>query len=189
MRPDIVVESLDRAVVTHEPDTAASIVVCLPSATVAVVGPRLTATYAEGSPITRVRIRLPLGTPAPVGEIDLDEAVAILTRPTQDDLVTEAARLLSKFTVRETAQRLYVSERHLRSTFTTQIGLSPKKYARIERVRTVLRRIGEGDLARLAADVGYYDQSHLANEFRAVMGISPGAYAKGHRPPAVRCTA
>jgi AraC-like DNA-binding protein len=199
------------------PDTAASVVVCLPSGVAAVVGPQLTATYSPGSPTTRLLLRLAAGRQAldraagnlvgrvvPLGRLWKDgptedpagllsklvaQRLAALTprRPAGHDLVLEAMHLLARYGVRATADRLHVSERYLRALFTEAIGLPPKTFARIERVRSVVARIGEGDLARLAAEHGYYDQSHLTNEFRAVMGIPPGAYAAGRRLPPTPC--
>jgi AraC-like DNA-binding protein len=87
--------------------------------------------------------------------------------------------------VRDTARRLGVSERHLRDVFTASVGVSPKQFARITRVRTVLS--GTGPLAQLAGDAGYYDQSHMTAEFRSMMHVTPGAYAAGRLPDAVAC--
>jgi AraC-like DNA-binding protein len=190
------VESLDQPVVTHYPDASVSIVVCLPSGTLSVAGPRLTATYSAGSPGTRLRLRLPLGAALPVPpaslvdtvvSTDAAELLRIVAEAPRETLVSQAMQLLTTYGVRETAARLHVSERHLRSVFTETAGLAPKAYARIERVRSALDRLADGDLARLATEVGYYDQSHLTNEFRAVMGITPAAFAAGRRPPPAPC--
>lgn len=59
-------------------------------------------------------------------------------RPEPSERVHEAARLLAGATVAETAARLHLSERRLRGLFTEATGLSPKHFARIDRVRTVL---------------------------------------------------
>jgi AraC-like DNA-binding protein len=206
---DLRVESLDQPVVTHEPDTAASVVVCLPAGTAALVGPRLQATYAPGSPITRMRVRLaPGAAPAvppaggfvswgrlwPSGSVSADEVAELVNTlrangSERADLVQRASALLGHNGVRHTAELLHVSERHLRVVFADVMGLSPKAYARVERVRAALARIGERDFARLADELGYYDQSHLTNEFRSVMGVTPGAYAAGRRLPPTPCTA
>jgi AraC-like DNA-binding protein len=89
--------------------------------------------------------------------------------------------------VADVARRLDISERHLRDVFTRAVGLSPKRFARIERVRHVLRAISQGDLALLAHDVGYYDQSHLTAEFRTIMGTTPRAFIAGLRPAPTGC--
>jgi AraC-like DNA-binding protein len=87
------------------------------------------------------------------------------------------------------ARRLSVSERHLRDLFTDRVGLSPKHFARIQRVRTVLARADSGELAGLASDSGYYDQSHMTADFRTLMGVSPAAFRAGHLPAATPCAA
>jgi AraC-like DNA-binding protein len=64
------------------------------------------------------------------------------------------------------------------------ISLSPKHFARIDRVRGVLASAGRRQRAQLANDTGYYDQAHLITEFRAMMGVPPGAFANTGRLPA-----
>jgi AraC-like DNA-binding protein len=116
---------------------------------------------------------------------------ALLRRSTRDDrgdLVRAAVPLLRSRPVRATAHDLNVSERHLRAVFTEAVGVSPKHFARIARVRTVLKGAGAGGLASLAAEAGYYDQSHMTAEFRDVMGVSPGRFAAGDLPPPGACS-
>ncbi|MEU5406320.1 AraC family transcriptional regulator [Nocardia asteroides] len=85
------------------------------------------------------------------------------------------------------AARLAVSERQLRSVFAGGIGLSPKHFARIDRVRRVLAYAGGTPWSHLAADTGYYDQSHLTADFRALMGVPPAAYLHGRLPAPTSC--
>lgn len=87
------------------------------------------------------------------------------------------------------ARRLSVSERHLRDLFTDRVGVAPKRFARIQRVRTVLARAGSADWAGLASDTGYYDQSHLTADFHTLMGVSPAAFRAGHLPARTPCVA
>jgi AraC-like DNA-binding protein len=91
--------------------------------------------------------------------------------------------------IRATARRLNVSERHLRDLFTEAVGVPPKLFARLDRVRTVLVHAHRGHLAHLATEAGYYDQSHMTAEFRRIMGTPPAAFVAGHRPAATRCDA
>lgn len=72
------------------------------------------------------------------------------------------------------------SERHLRSRFRHEIGLTPKAAARVVRFarahRSLRRQAGAGErpaLAELAVGCGYYDQAHLDREFRALAGCPP----------------
>ncbi|MFI7677548.1 helix-turn-helix domain-containing protein [Actinophytocola sp. NPDC049390] len=119
----------------------------------------------------------------PVGAL----AVAVAERGVGDDLVGEAAELLAEEGVAATARRLHVSERRLRALFADGVGLSPKHFARIDRVRSVLATASGRRWADVAASAGYYDQSHMTSEFRHLMGVPPAAYAAGRRPVARRC--
>jgi AraC-like DNA-binding protein len=72
------------------------------------------------------------------------------------------------------------SDRHLRTAFGNEIGLTPKAAARVIRFHrarlTLQRRAAAGrslELADLAAACGYYDQAHMDLEFRALAGSAP----------------
>jgi AraC-like DNA-binding protein len=86
-------------------------------------------------------------------------------------------------TVSELAAETGWSDRHLRSRFSGETGLTPKAAARVirfDRTRRLLqRRTAAGSpllLADLAADCGYYDQAHLAREFRGLAGLPPSTW-------------
>jgi AraC-like DNA-binding protein len=75
------------------------------------------------------------------------------------------------------------SDRHLRSRFREETGLTPKAAGRVIRFDRARRRLQaqatSGDLtslAGLAADFGYYDQAHLAREFRELAGCPPSVW-------------
>jgi AraC-like DNA-binding protein len=85
------------------------------------------------------------------------------------------------------ARELAVSERQLRNLFAEGVGLSPKHYARINRVRAVLAHAAELSWAQLATVTGYYDQSHMTSDFRALMGVPPRSYFTGRLPAAMPC--
>jgi AraC-like DNA-binding protein len=86
------------------------------------------------------------------------------------------------------ARDLGISERHLRNRFSAAVGVSPKHYARIERVRRVLAKMGTAPWARLATETSFYDQSHLVREFRGLMGVTPGEFAAGRIPTPLPCS-
>ncbi|MFF3568220.1 AraC family transcriptional regulator [Nocardia jiangxiensis] len=90
--------------------------------------------------------------------------------------------------VPEVAARLAISERQLRTLFATGIGLSPKQFSRIGRLRRVLADPTPDPLASTAATHGYYDQSHMTAEFRTLMGTAPSAYFRGALPAPTPCT-
>lgn len=105
-----------------------------------------------------------------------------------DDLVRAAAARLSAGSggppakVGEVARRAGVGERQLRTLFTATVGVSPKRFARLSRVRSVVAGASREPWARLANDAGYYDQSHMTAEFREVMHVTPGAFVRGAFP-------
>ncbi|MFI2283897.1 helix-turn-helix domain-containing protein [Nocardia beijingensis] len=85
------------------------------------------------------------------------------------------------------ATSLSVSERQLRNLFASGIGVSPKHFARINRVRRVLSRTDDIPLADIATDTGYYDQSHMTADFRSLMGVPPTSYLRGRVPAPSPC--
>jgi AraC-like DNA-binding protein len=104
-------------------------------------------------------------------------------------LVDGATRLLSRPEARlaEVAGELGVSERHLRNLFAREVGLSPKHYARISRVRKVLDLAGSRPWAEVASRAGFFDQAHMIGDFRSMMGVSPGAFLAGRLPAVTPC--
>ena len=72
-----------------------------------------------------------------------------------------------------------LSPRRFGALFREQVGLSPKRYARLQRFHTALAAAGGDhriDWAGIAADGGFHDQAHLAHEFRAFSGMTPTAW-------------
>ncbi|MEV0718219.1 helix-turn-helix domain-containing protein [Asanoa sp. NPDC050611] len=64
-----------------------------------------------------------------------------------------------------------------RRRFAAQVGLSPKRFARVRRLQRLLDTVGpDRDWARAAVEVGYFDQAHMVNDFRALTGLTPTAY-------------
>ena len=61
------------------------------------------------------------------------------------------------------------------SRFKNQVGVSPKRAARIVRFDRALRLVSAGvSLAAVAADCGYADQSHLNRDFLEFAATTPG---------------
>ena len=92
-----------------------------------------------------------------------------------------------RLSIPDLARELAISQRQLDRLYQSQVGISPKQYAqllRIDTARLALKKMNgpsEPSLARLAADLGFYDQSHFIREFSAVIGITPYAYLKHNR--------
>ncbi|WP_067525081.1 AraC family transcriptional regulator [Nocardia uniformis] len=89
--------------------------------------------------------------------------------------------------VPDLAADLAVSERQLRNLFNTGIGLSPKHFGRISRVRQVIAHGGSTPWAEVASTAGFYDQSHLSADFRSLMGVPPAMFFRGDLPAPAHC--
>lgn len=79
-------------------------------------------------------------------------------------------------TIGSLAAQLGISDRYLRKVMFHQVGLSPKRLARIIRVTHAVAQVDKGwdfGWAALAHSTGYFDQSHMIDEFQALLGTSP----------------
>jgi AraC-like DNA-binding protein len=129
-----------------------------------------------------LRARL-VEAPSPLAALSLlqDELVARAVRPLHPDrgIATAAAALGRGLPVGEVSDRLGTTAGALRRRFAAQVGLTPKRYARVRRLQrlldSVLVRPGF-DWSRAAVESGYFDQAHMVNEFRALTGVTPSAY-------------
>lgn len=76
-----------------------------------------------------------------------------------------------------------LSPRRFGELFREQVGMGPKRYARLQRFHHVVAQVHRRrapDWAGLAVDCGFHDQAHLAHEFRAFAGMAPTAYLAQH---------
>ncbi|WP_084681537.1 helix-turn-helix transcriptional regulator [Chryseobacterium soli] len=81
------------------------------------------------------------------------------------------------------ASSLNCSVRHLQKIFKNYIGISPKVFIRIIKLREVLDNIVYPDtssitMTQLAAANGYYDQPHFNNTFASVIRTTPKNFNK-----------
>jgi AraC-like DNA-binding protein len=72
-----------------------------------------------------------------------------------------------------------LSERAFERRFVAHVGLTPVRYRRLARFRSVLRLHSAGvcDWAELAAMTGFSDQPHLVRDCRAFTGLTPTEWA------------
>lgn len=150
-----------------------------------------------GAPGAGLRERL-LEASTPDDALAVTEAVLLgqLTGSgAPDPAVVAAARALSRgVRVGEVAADLGLLPRTLRRRFTAAVGLTPKRFARVQRMQRLVRDLDghrDADWAALAACHGYADQSHLADEFRELAGVTPGVYLRSrvNGPNHLRVTA
>jgi transcriptional regulator GlxA family with amidase domain len=74
--------------------------------------------------------------------------------------------------------RAGLSKERLVALFREQIGLAPKRYARVVRFRRALSLLHGGgySLAEVATTVGYHDQPHMNRDFRELGALAPGEF-------------
>ena len=72
------------------------------------------------------------------------------------------------------ARHSELSRRQLERLFPEHVGLAPKTFARIIRLRRAVKLARRGQpLASVAAACGYYDQPHMTRDFRVLLNGSP----------------
>jgi AraC-like DNA-binding protein len=148
--------------------------------------------WGPAGPELRERL---LGAPDVAERLRLLEAALVeraASRPSPDRAVRAAAAALHHgCTVAVTADRLGWTPRRLARRFAAQVGLAPKRFARVRRFQRLLRAAvgaerrggaappglaGRPDWARLAVECGYHDQAHLIHDFQELAGTTPGRY-------------
>jgi transcriptional regulator GlxA family with amidase domain len=96
-------------------------------------------------------------------------------------VISAAGALSGGVPVTEVSRDLGLLPRTLRRRFTAQVGLTPKRFARVQRMRRLVRDLdgqAQVDWASVAAKHGYADQPHLADEFRELAGVTPNEYLR-----------
>lgn len=134
------------------------------------------------------------------GSLDPAQALRVLAEMTgamtaegpADPLAVHAARMLRRPGARadRVAARLDVSERQLRRCCQAAVGYGPATLRRVLRFRRFVAWADAGapggDLAAVAAELGYADQAHLTRECARLAGQTPAALLAARRPAAGR---
>ncbi|WP_437965032.1 AraC family transcriptional regulator [Sorangium sp. So ce260] len=87
-------------------------------------------------------------------------------------------------TVADVTGQLGMSSKRFIRSFTEQVGLTPKRYCRVQRFQQAISAIERGERvswAGVAAACGYYDQAHFIHDFRAFAGLTPTEYVARRR--------
>ena len=110
----------------------------------------------------------------------------ILTNVEYDILRLNAAheqllKNVASFKVDDFAKSACFSFRTLDRIFQKRVGLSPKEFLKIERLKGAIEMMKAKDNANLttiACASGYFDQSHFCKDFNNIVGINPKEFAK-----------
>jgi AraC-like DNA-binding protein len=116
----------------------------------------------------------------------LEGLVASRIQDTQPDpLVLAASRRLGfpGSRVDWLADALGIGDRQLRRRFHRAVGYGPKTLDRVLRFRRFVAQApavaaGDGDLARIAAELGYADQAHMTRDCLQLSGHTPARLAR-----------
>lgn len=83
-----------------------------------------------------------------------------------------------RLSVKDVAQNVYYSERHLNRLFNKHIGVNIKSFSRLVRINKTLCLLQDPSLSILQVCLkgGFYDVSHFAHDFKSVCGITPLEY-------------
>jgi AraC-like DNA-binding protein len=104
--------------------------------------------------------------------------LSYLERKNEDHMVQAACRALDRshgsWPIGKLARALGTTPRSLERRFQAHVGATPKKYARVVRLRhALLQRQRLSSWADVAYAAGYYDQSHMINDFQELYGLPP----------------
>lgn len=82
-------------------------------------------------------------------------------------------------TVSAVTDQIAFSTRHFNQLFRDQVGLTPKLFCRVRRLRQVLYLLAgkaQVDWIDVATSCGYFDQAHFIHDFRAFADCTPTEY-------------
>jgi AraC-like DNA-binding protein len=103
--------------------------------------------------------------------------------PTYERLLGIVADMLQSrelTSVQAVCERHGVGTRWLQRQFRRYVGVGPKwvlQRFRLHDAQTLLDEGWDGDLAQLAARLGWFDQAHFARDFGDLVGVPPSQYA------------
>lgn len=103
-----------------------------------------------------------------------------MNRYKTDNLILEAVTKINSakgfVKIKELADALYISNDAFEKRFRKAVGSSPKQFASIVRISSVVHQKSYGRLSDIAFDAGYYDQSHFIKDFKLFTGQTPSVF-------------
>jgi AraC-like DNA-binding protein len=103
-------------------------------------------------------------------------ALAGAAPPEIDEAARRIAAARGNVRIAALGPALGVTRQHLARQFSRHVGVTPKTFARVVRLRYVLERVRAPacvDWSAIALSHGYCDQAHLVGEFKELTGLTP----------------
>jgi AraC-like DNA-binding protein len=138
--------------------------------------------WGRDAPVLRERLLAANDDVARLALLESALRARVLAEPARDRAVDHALACFEDqqqtWSVAAVTKNLGLSSVSFIRRFKEQVGLTPKRYARVRRFQRALSRLQPGarGLAAVAADCGYFDQAHFIHDFRGFAGVSPSAY-------------
>ncbi len=99
---------------------------------------------------------------------------------TENDIIQQAIAIIIKhrgqIKVKEVLEQLYITERTFERNFISEVGLTPKQFAKIIQFQYSLHKLSEAKFNKLidvSFDCGFTDQSHFIRVFKKYTGQTP----------------
>ena len=77
------------------------------------------------------------------------------------------------------AGKMNINRRNMERKFTSVIGMSPKQLAKVARLQSTLKMLGQkkfSNLTEIAYENGYFDQAHFIKDFKEFTGMNPKSF-------------
>ena len=90
----------------------------------------------------------------------------------------------SDLSIKEIADKSFMSEVYFRKLFKKEYGISPQKYIIKLRIQNAVGLISTGyySLKEVAYMSGYHDYKYFSVEFKKIVGVSPSEYLYNYKP-------
>ena len=117
--------------------------------------------------------------------IILDLMVALINsnRVPQNDKIQQAISIIlehsGQIKIKEILEKIYMSERTFERNFKSEVGLTPKQFAKIIQFQRSLNQLTQAKfdkLVEVGLDCGFTDQSHFIRAFKKYTSQTPSYY-------------